>query len=73
MANSRIMLTCKHLRRKERGEMSERDEEPCESEHPCHDCPQAEYCDGWEATYCCTLCLYYNDEPDCENCDPMDI
>ena len=53
--------------------MSERDEEPCESEHPCHDCPQAEYCDGWEATYCCTLCLYYNDEPDCENCDPMDI
>lgn len=20
-----------------------------------------------------TTCLYYNDDPDCENCDPMDI
>ena len=53
--------------------MTDRDEEPCESEHPCNDCPKAEFCDGWEASYCCTLCSYYNDEPDCENCDPTDI
>jgi len=51
----------------------ELDEELDESESPCHTCDRQEFCDGWEAQFCCKLCLYYNDDPDCENCDPMDI
>ena len=49
----------------------ERDEE--RDEDPCHTCDRQEFCDGWEAQFCCTLCRYYNDDPDCEYCDPMDI
>lgn len=44
-----------------------------EEQYPCDDC---EYlCDCWEARFCCELCRWqYGDiEPDCENCDPMDI
>lgn len=48
-------------------------EEHDESEYPCNDCTEAEFCDGWDAIYCCRLCHYYNDEPDCDNCDPRDI
>ena len=44
-----------------------------ETDYPCNSCARADSCDGWEAQYCCTLCLYYNDNPDCDNCDPMDI
>ena len=44
-----------------------------DDEYPCNDCSQQDYCDGWEAQFCCKLCHYYSDEPDCENCDPMDI
>lgn len=51
----------------------ELDEELDESKYPCHTCSEQESCDGWEAQFCCTLCRYYNDELDCENCDPMDI
>lgn len=42
-------------------------------EYPCDTCKTQESCDIWEARFCCTLCYYYDDEPDCENCDPMDI
>ena len=44
------------------------------SDHPCDNCSQKETCDGWEAAYCCTLCMYeYDGDPPCEYCDPMDI
>lgn len=42
-------------------------------DYPCSTCASKDSCDGWEAEFCCTLCRYYNDEPNCENCDPMDI
>lgn len=42
-------------------------------DYPCDNCGSADNCDGWEAQFCCTLCCYYNDEPDCNNCNPMDI
>lgn len=38
---------------------------------PCARCKNT--CDGWEARYCCTLCHYISDEPDCDSCDPWDI
>ena len=43
-----------------------------DEEFPCNDCPKADWCDGWEARYCCTLCEYYGGS-DCDNCDPYDI
>ena len=49
------------------------DDELEEDDYPCNTCASKDSCDGWEAQFCCTLCRYYNDEPDCENCDPMDI
>ena len=52
------------------GEQEIENEEDC---HPCSTCPKQDYCDSWDAQFCCTLCYYYDDEPDCENCDPMDI
>lgn len=48
-------------------------EDEHEDGHPCNTCSKADYCDGWDAQFCCTLCYYYSDDPDCENCDPMDI
>lgn len=44
-----------------------------QSEYPCDNCPAFETCDLGDAQFCCTLCHYYSDDPDCENCDPMDI
>ncbi len=44
-----------------------------ESDYLCDTCCHRDFCDGWEARFCCTLCHYYSDDPDCENCDPMDI
>ena len=44
-----------------------------ESDYPCDNCANKDTCDHWDAQFCCTLCYYYSDEPDCENCDPMDI
>jgi len=41
-------------------------------DYPCDICPSADFCDGWEAHYCCKLCEYYGIEH-CEDCDPMDI
>ena len=38
---------------------------------PCENCTSV--CDGWEARYCCTLCYFENEDPDCENCDPWEI
>ena len=40
---------------------------------PCDSCPSQDSCDGWEARWCCRLCLWYNEDPDCDSCDPMDI
>ena len=40
--------------------------------YPCNDCPTKDWCDGWEAQFCCELC-HYNGCEDCDNCDPMDI
>ena len=43
--------------------------------YPCDDCPSRDACDGWEARFCCTLCRwnYDDNDPPCEDCDPMDI
>ena len=48
--------------------MEPEDEDPC----PCDACSNRDYCDGWDARYCCTLCQWYG-MTDCDNCDPMDI
>ena len=44
-----------------------------EQKCPCDDCDAT--CDYWDSKYCCTYCRWqYGDiEPDCEDCDPMDI
>jgi len=45
-------------------------------EKPCETCGRAEWCDGWEAQFCCELCTWLNggEEPSwCDDCDPMDI
>ena len=49
---------------------AERDIE--EDGYPCNTCASESSCDGWDARFCCTLCYYFTDEPDCENCDPYD-
>lgn len=41
-------------------------------ECPCDTCNKSEWCDGWEARYCCELCQYLGGG-DCDSCDPMDI
>ena len=41
-------------------------------DYPCDNCGNEEFCDHWEARFCCTLCRY-NGREDCDNCDPMDI
>jgi len=45
------------------------EEEQC----PCDDCDAT--CDYWDSKYCCIYCRWQHGdiEPDCENCDPMDI
>ena len=43
-----------------------------DEDYPCDECPAADYCDGWEAKFCCDLCRYIGCE-DCDNCDPGDI
>lgn len=45
------------------------EEEQC----PCNDC--GANCDYWDSQYCCKYCrwLHGEVEPDCENCDPMDV
>ena len=48
-------------------------DDSCADSSPCTTCSRYDSCDSWEAQFCCTLCCYYNDEPDCESCDPMDI
>lgn len=45
------------------------DYDPC----PCDDCIDRDMCDGWEARYCCTLCRWLYDYPDCSDCDPAEI
>lgn len=47
-------------------------EENFDDDYPCNDCPTKDWCDGWEAQFCCELC-HYNGCEDCDNCDPMDI
>ena len=52
---------------------AENDEEDDEwDDDPCNSCSNAEYCDGWEARFCCVRCIHDGCD-DCENCDPMDI
>ena len=48
------------------------DDEMEETESPCNTCGNAEYCDEWEAQFCCRLCRYCGGG-DCANCDPMEI
>lgn len=48
------------------------DDDPWEDDCPCDDCPNKDYCDGWEAQFCCTLCHWHGNEH-CDDCDPMDI
>lgn len=42
---------------------------------PCESCPDADWCDPWEAQFCCTLCQHHGggSEEDCEKCDKFDI
>ena len=43
-------------------------------EYPCDACDYKDSCDGWDAQFCCTLCMYlYGDNTPCNTCDPMDI
>ena len=47
-----------------------------DEEIPCETCDRAEWCDGWEAQFCCTLCMWENGgeyPPWCDDCDPWDI
>lgn len=46
--------------------------EEYETDYPCDTCGNADYCDSWEARFCCTLCEYRGGG-DCDECDPMDI
>lgn len=43
-----------------------------DDDYPCNNCSQSEYCDGWEAQFCCALCRY-NGFEHCDDCDPMNI
>lgn len=43
-----------------------------DDDYPCDNCDRVDYCDGWEAQFCCTLCEYHGGD-DCSKCDPMDI
>lgn len=43
--------------------------DPC----PCDDCLDYDHCDGWEARFCCSICRWQCEEPDCESCNPWDI
>ena len=44
------------------------------ADYPCRKCEEVGiYCDEWDSRYCCTLCYYYDDDPDCELCDPWEI
>ncbi len=47
-----------------------------DEESPCETCDRKDWCDGWEAQFCCDLCIWQNDgkePPWCEDCDPWDI
>lgn len=44
------------------------DDNPC----PCDTCTSHDFCDGWDARFCCALCQWHGGA-DCEDCDPMDI
>ncbi len=39
---------------------------------PCNTCPRRDGCDGWEAQFCCALCIWQGND-DCDSCDPWDI
>lgn len=43
-----------------------------DDDYPCDDCPMEQWCDGWEAMFCCVLCEYYGMKH-CDTCDPWDI
>lgn len=49
------------------------DNEYIEDDYPCDSCSSSDACDSWEAQFCCTLCHYNFDEPNCDECNPMDI
>ena len=44
-------------------------------DYPCNTCNKADWCDCWEARFCCDLCHYYGggSDEDCEQCNPLDI
>lgn len=39
---------------------------------PCDTCNDKDFCDGWEAMFCCTLCGLQGTDC-CDDCDPFDI
>lgn len=47
-------------------------EEYPDEDYPCETCASSDWCDSWEAKFCCELCNYLGGG-DCDNCDPMDI
>ncbi len=49
------------------------EEDDEDDDHPCVNCSSRDSCDCWDSQFCCTLCHYYNDNPDCSSCDPSDI
>ena len=44
-------------------------------ESPCETCDRKDWCDGWEAQFCCALCIWQNggEPPWCDDCDPWNI
>lgn len=48
------------------------DDDFYDGEDPCLTCGSSEWCDGWEAAYCCTRCHYLGGG-DCSTCDSWDI
>lgn len=44
-----------------------------DDDYPCDNCGSKDYCDGWEAQFCCTLCQWHGGGRDCDDCDPWDI
>ena len=43
-------------------------------DYPCDSCAMKNNCDGWDAQFCCKLCMYlYDGEPNCDDCNPEDI
>lgn len=51
---------------------SDYDDDMFDDDCPCNTCSVKDWCDHWEAMFCCTRCHWAGCD-DCDNCDPMDI